>query len=123
MSVECCSLNAASWLMIDRRWFDHNDAWNRQDDGQSHGGSSSRGDRTSSNSGIPGYLLGDGSSRVGGRVFVDSQGRIVRSEDGGAEGRGGNDDKDLMKVLAKSFKLFPYLVRNSVAFFLAKSRF
>lgn len=89
---------------------------NPQDDGQAPGGSSNRGGATSSgSSGTPGYLLGDGSNRVGGRVFVDSQGQIVRSGEGGADGGEGDDDKDLMKALAKSFKLFPYLVRRKIA--------
>ena len=51
---------------------------------------------------------------------MDSQGRIVRSEEGGAEGGGGDGDKDLMKALARSFKLFPYLVRR--AYLSIKSR-
>lgn len=56
--------------------------------------------------GLPGFMLNDSISRV----FVDGRGNIVRTGQQELDEEGRNEDTDLMKTLAKSFKNFPVLV-------------
>lgn len=51
-------------------------------------------------------MVGDGSGNRGGRVFVNSEGRVVMLREEEEEG----DDDDVMKALTKAFKYFPALV-------------